>query len=138
VSMAADRNVIAIHEAGHAVAAWALGLEITTVTVAEDGPEANYDDADNLLLRAMATAAGPIAQCLFTPRVTRGMGWGNDRAQIVGCFVSLDVACIGITRPTFRLIQRHEQHVRKLANQLLARTIMSGCEVNAFLDEIAV
>jgi hypothetical protein len=133
-----DPRTIAIHEAGHAVAAWALGLELDRVTVAAGEPGATYDDADDALLGAQATAAGPIAQDLFTPRTPRPrMGWQNDRVQFWEYYLRLDgISCHDVIRRATALVKQHERHVRQLADELLERVEMPGAKVKAFLDEI--
>jgi hypothetical protein len=156
--------VIAIHEAGHAVAAWALELELIRVTIAEGEPGASYN-AEDSLRAAQATAAGPIAQCLFGLRGYRHKGWGNDKDQfrrftirkvtedrlarqaesdddippppdLDAEFDAIDALRAEIIDRTKTLIRDHERHVRALANKLLKQVEISGAEAKAFLDAI--
>ena len=77
----APRAVIAIHEAGHAVVAWALKVDVLKVSIAHDAPLVRYGlVVDSPELGAQIVAAGPIAQSLFTAWAGRE-GWKKDESD---------------------------------------------------------
>ena len=94
---------VAYHEAGHAVIARVLGLEVDWVTITPDLDIAGECDSDYAFYFAfyaddatqlaaiekdvMVTLAGPIAECQYrsldfnAATVMRSAGWGSDLAM---------------------------------------------------------
>ncbi len=78
-----DQRGAAFHEAGHAVVAWALGLQVWRVEIAIDADDAKgaADIDDNVALslvdRLAICAAGLEAQKLFDAPTHEGGGWGD-------------------------------------------------------------
>lgn len=148
------RDVIAYHEAGHAVASWALhvgpvsirllppgGLERGITRHVDDG----RTDAESLYRRAVLLLAGPEAQMIYAPEwkndgaereldaamallarslEARGEGCSGDRLSL-----AKDRAC----EDARAILDEHWGAVARVAGALIARPELSGGDLAALL-----
>jgi hypothetical protein len=150
----------AFHEAGHVIAALALGIHIVRVSVLSSGsvlgscrviPPAGHEYGGQRLQRATAQKyvvmayAGPIAERMVKPSA----GVGTDSAEVFAHELAVLFGIYGgpgapdneedylalmnaLRREAEQLIARHRQGVALLAAELLRVESMSGAEVEAW------
>jgi hypothetical protein len=138
-----ERQGAAIHEAGHAVVAWALGLRVHRVVIAIAGDvtagEADIEEKRSMSLvdRIALCAAGGDAQELFDAPTT-GMCTISDMIKIYDLIGGYNEAVgFGLRQIGFRksreLLERHRDKVARVAEALTDRLELTEIELAALL-----
>ncbi|WP_139031473.1 hypothetical protein [Bradyrhizobium sp. ORS 375] len=137
-----DRYGAAVHEAGHAIVASALGLRVGCIEIAIDDDEAKAvveieDSAELDLIDQLAIcAAGMEAQRMFSARTHDGAGWA-DQGMMIGLVQHLNaddsqrVRYAGHQRAHDLLIE-HTGKVERLAELLLNSRRLEAEDLAAF------
>lgn len=138
-----ERRGAAIHEAGHAVVAWALGLNVGRVAIGINGdPSAGAAEIEekrsmSLIDRIALCAAGGIAQDLLKAP-TNDLSELADMAKINVLMdgrterVAKGLREIGYDK-AHELLDRHQDKVIRLADALATRSTVPGPEIAALL-----
>lgn len=154
------RRLTCHHEAGHAVAAWRLGLKVRRVTIVpgadydgfaeHDSPlrgiRLDLDDSDRARMRAekaiMVCLAGTIAQRRFAPRSVRVWHGEGDRDLAADLALRLNGSGEAATAylrwldlRTADLIEATWDSVQSLANALLEVKTLNGRAARAAMDQ---
>ncbi|MBR1140450.1 MULTISPECIES: hypothetical protein [Bradyrhizobium] len=140
---ARDQKGAAIHEAGHAIVASALGLQVGRLEIAIDGDDAKGvaeiagSAALGLVDQLAICAAGMEAQRLFSAPTHGGAGWA-DHGMMIALVEGLPeedsrtLRYAGHQRAHDILIQRTNQ-VERLAERLFAEKRLEPNEVKDLL-----
>lgn len=150
-----DRDVVAHHEAGHAVAAYLLGFSVECVTIQPGGGALGHvvhdygfkmtevihedDPSRQLALEsaAIVSLAGEIAQRHFRAESVEEFHGGEDRLQVHHFLDNLageadqelrDAWWHLLVLRTERLVVRHWLEIEWLAAVLLKQTVIEGVE----------
>ncbi len=153
--MGVDRDVVAYHEAGHAVAAHVLGLNVDRVVIQSEGGAAGHvvheygcnmneiiheEEPDRqwaLERAAIVSLAGEIAQRHFRPESVEEWHGGDDRLHVHHLLDNLadetdqelrDAWWHLLVLRTERLVVRHWLAIEWLAAVLLKQTVIEGVE----------
>jgi hypothetical protein len=126
-----ERRETAIHEAGHAVVAWALGLKVRRMAIAVGGDltagEAGIEEKQSMSLvdRIALCAAGGMAQHTFKA-LTNKMPALSDMGKIGDLIAGRDLLIgsglrqIGFKK-SYELLHGHRDKVTRLADALARR-----------------
>lgn len=153
--MRPDRDVIAYHESGHAIAAHELGLTVERITIEREGDAAGHvihdygcnmneiiyeDEAVRqwaLERAAITSLAGEVAQRQFKAESIKEEHGGGDRVAVHQILDHLAGECDHELRNaweqllvirTERLIAKRWKCVEYIANFLLKQTTLEGAE----------
>jgi hypothetical protein len=145
----------AIHEAGHAVAAYYLRVRITYVTIAPDGDahvefgrHGVFDDSlrgtDRAERHIMVRFAGQIAERKHAPRSKWRRGGWVDRAAARELFSSInhsdqkvrDLHMKLLWRKTECLVEFRWKDIQAVADTLLKRKRLDATQVAAVIDKV--
>jgi hypothetical protein len=139
-----DQRGVAFHEAGHVIAAAALGLAIGHVAIAVDGDDAKgaaeIEDSSKLSLvdQLAICAAGLEAQRLFAAPTHRGAGWGDhgDMIKLIGDLSEEKSRKVRFDRHqrAYNLLIRYAEQVERLANHLLTNKCLVHGELRNVLN----
>ena len=148
----------AFHEAGHAIAAHQLGVEIIEVTIEKHGElaartstnNARYKarNSDHEMLRKAITAdilvtlAGPAAKYRHTPVTPIDDGWHKDVLDAEDLIARIAPLCHGeleamvakLCRAAEGIVETNWPAIVKVAGTLLARRTITGGELRELLD----
>lgn len=148
-----DRKVIAYHEAGHAMVDFFFDHEVERISILRDGDAAggvlvnrahhdalrNEDDLEKQVpfeRAIMAAMAGEIAQRKFAPGSVDDVHAATDRHVVNEYLDELDTPTQEVREAYLRVLQlrtaalleRHWQHVERLAKALLERGTLTEAE----------
>jgi hypothetical protein len=136
-----------IHEAGHAVVAFAFGHDVVLVTLFEAGSDAQQrlgvcrsnrdDDAMGCFEAAVVCLAGPMAEQAFAghPRDVRAMMWGSswkaDRAKAGNHLSrsSMGRTLGDVALSAASLVTEHWPAIVRVAEALLAEGELSCADI---------
>lgn len=158
-----DRQYVAFHEAGHAVAAFAQDIRLRTVTIEPGDGARGFVEHDRLLARfrgreltllwkdrlmksARVSLAGEIAQRRAFPRSIRSWHGSADHNAAIECVLSYTDGGgedVRLLRAHFRVLQLETEQlldgagrwraVEGLADALNRRTTLVGAEAEAVI-----
>jgi ATP-dependent Zn protease len=145
VTPADERRGAAIHEAGHAVVAWALGLRVHWVQIGIPSDlaagVANFDEkpSTSLIDRIALCAAGGIAERAFNAP-TNGIATRDDVRKILDLLTGREELVVSGLRDigyakSYELLGRHRDKVTALAAALADRSALSETEIAAILGD---
>lgn len=145
----------AIHEAGHAVAAYYLRVRIKYVTIAPDGDarvefgrDGTFDDSlrgtDRAERHIMVRFAGQIAERKHAPRSNWRRGGWVDRAAALELFSCInhpdpkvrDLHMKLLWRKTEYLVECRWEDIRAVADALLKHKKLDATQVAAVIDRV--
>ena len=139
-----DRRRAAYHEAGHVVAAWALGLRVYAAAIGIDGDDAkgkaviDHDRPLPLVDKIAVCAAGVEAQHVFGAPTSCRAG-AMDEVEIAKLTEHLDEKARLAQRNegyqrAHELILAHQAEVERVAESLLARGSINEAEIRGLLQ----
>jgi ATP-dependent Zn protease len=142
-----DRIGAAYHEAGHAVVAWTLGLQLAEIAIAIDGDEAagtttvGSDDHLTVFDRVVINLAGLEAQEIFEAPTHEHAGLG-DFGKIIDLLddVSEDesrLIRIAARAQAREIILANRAKVARVANHLMTNERIDGTTFLALIDTAA-
>jgi hypothetical protein len=138
--------IIAHHEAGHAVVARALGLEVTRVDL-KFCRTRRRDDPITYWSQAVVACAGPIAELRFagycedTLAMMEGSAWKTDRANAHDWLRRLDDSGAARFKATLEqaqnmaahLVGEHWDAIVRVAEALASEGELSGARIGALM-----
>src|ERR1700722_13727258 len=135
----------AIHEAGHAVVALAVGVPLAEATIVPEGDflghvfapsGARYwQDGDDGCLRELVEAdcivslAGGVAERLLLPAPFDRRGCSSDYRNVREWLRKWELCRGAIMRRTERLVRRHAEAIERVAEALIAHRRLPGEDV---------
>lgn len=153
----ADDRATAHHEAGHALAAYVLGLESVGTSIEPDDdtlgrhtwnpptiqPDADVsaEDQDRIFRWIVMSLAGPRAEQLATGRLSRTGANGDYHRwlDLAGYITSSDAECSALVRwldiRARALVRTHRTTTRAIADGLLSHRTLRAEEIAAIIQE---
>jgi ATP-dependent Zn protease len=85
----------AYHEAGHAVVAWSLGLEVAAIWVSDDDASGGMDPAEPdqvdrlpLVDQLAVCYGGEAAENIFGHHITHDQAWWGDQGKVIELLIA--------------------------------------------------
>ena len=136
-----EKYLTAVHEAGHAVMTWALGIEVFKVTIVSDGDRRGYCrrhwQEDELMLNYVIALAGPVAEAWFND--DQQYSWIDYRAidKIVNKLIEIgewpEDSADAFRSATQDFVEARMERLRPkvimLARELMFRNTLTGDEI---------
>lgn len=140
-----DRYGAAVHEAGHVVVAWALGLKTRRMAIGVGGDdsagEAEIEEGTHLSVvdRIAVCSAGADAQCLLDAP-TNDVAAFSDMVRISNLLDELpenegETLRSAGYRKSHELLEMHRMILQRLAEVLADRTELNQLEIELILTE---
>jgi hypothetical protein len=132
---------MAIHEAGHCVAARALGVKVKSATLDLVTTRHLRLDAEARRKAALISFSGPMAEqrlCTYSDaecaELWRSEVWGKDLTNAIR---HLDASggglCAPVMRTARRLVRRNWRSIKKVAAALVERDTLTGTEIDELI-----
>ena len=143
----ARRRHAAFHEAGHVVARWALGLEVTEVCIREDGSgytcgtEMSFSGHKWTEKFVLVSLAGPAAEArarkmrTFVIWLTSGRQDVDEAKDLIQRMGPLDGWLDEYTEQSRQLVNGHWQAIESVANALIEWSELSAEDIDHLLGE---